>query len=63
MQGPDIVMHNAGIMTVTFALFFGTFLTLFIVFARYKIDDAAALWHRFTDRMRNIMTSDAGTNE
>ncbi len=63
MQGPDIVMHNAGIMTVTFALFFGTFLTLFIVFWRYKIENAATLRHRLTKRMRNILTSDTGTDE
>lgn len=59
MQGPDIVMYNSGIMAVTFVLFFGTFLTLFIVLWRYKIEQVSDLWHRLTDRMS--VTSDSGT--
>lgn len=62
MQGPDIVMYNPGIMAVTFVLFFGTFLTLFIVLWRYKIEQISDLWHRLTDRMRMNVTSDSRTN-
>ena len=62
MQGPDVVMYSPGLMAVSFVLFFGTFLTLFFVCWRYKIEHASAFWLRLTNRIRNIVHSDSGTD-
>ena len=53
MQGPDIVLSNQGLTAVSFVLFFGTFLSLFIMTSRFKIEQVSDQWTRFRNWMVN----------
>jgi len=62
MQGPDIVIPSAGLGVISAVLFFGTFIALFILTWRYKIEKFSSLWFRLIKRIRNSTTSDSGTD-
>ena len=62
MQGPDIMLSNQGLAIVSFVLFFMTFLSLFMIYSRFKIEQAAALWKRFTEGIRYNVNRTSGTN-
>ena len=55
MQGPDLGFANPGVMAVSMLFFLIIFSTLFIVFWRYKIEQAAAVWNRISGKVRNIV--------
>jgi membrane protease YdiL (CAAX protease family) len=55
MQGPDMAFLTPGLLGTTLAMFLLTFSIFFFVFGRYKIEQVSSLWHRVTERERNIM--------
>ncbi|MGY5871499.1 MAG: type II CAAX endopeptidase family protein [Candidatus Thorarchaeota archaeon] len=55
MQGPDMGFANSGVMAVSMLFFLLIFSMLFIVFWRYKIEQASDLWNRTSIRVRNTI--------
>ena len=47
IQGPDLIFSTPGLMAVSLLMFLGVFLFLFVIFWRYKIEQASNLWNRF----------------
>lgn len=56
MQGPDMGFATPGLLVVSLIMFILTFSTLFVVFWRYRIEQASALWGRISERMRKSVT-------
>jgi len=55
MQGPDLGFANSGVMAVSMLFFLLVFSVLFIVFWKYKIEQAAARWNRISAKVKNIV--------
>jgi len=53
IQGPDLIFSTPGLMAVSLLMFLGVFLFLFVIFWRYKIEQAGNLWSRFRDYVAN----------
>jgi membrane protease YdiL (CAAX protease family) len=46
IQGPDLVFSTPGLMIVSLLLFLAVFSFLFVIFWRYRIEQAASIWNR-----------------
>ena len=55
MQGPDMGFANPEVMMVSMLFFLIIFSMLFIVFWRYKIEQASERWYRINQSVRNIV--------
>jgi len=49
IEGPDLVFSTAGLMMVSFLLFFGVFIFLFIIFWRFRIEQIEVLGTQFKE--------------
>lgn len=55
MQGPDMGFANSGVMVVSMIFFLLIFSILFLVFWRYKIEQAADMWNKISGKVRTIV--------
>lgn len=53
IQGPDIIFSNSGLMTVTFLMFFLTFIPLAIILWKFKIEQVTDSWLRIIGKESN----------
>ena len=49
IQGPDLIFSTPGLMAVSFLLFFGVFIFLFVIFWRFRIEQVEGLWNRIQE--------------
>ena len=55
MQGPDMGFANSGVMMVSMIFFLLIFSMLFVVFWKYKIEQAEDMWNKISGKVRTIV--------
>ena len=53
IQGPDVIFSNSGLMTITLLTFLLTFIPLFIIVWKFKIEQVTDLWWRIIGKDSN----------
>ena len=53
IQGPDVIFSNSGLMTITLLMFLLTFIPLFIILWKFKIEQVTDLWWRIIGKDSN----------
>jgi hypothetical protein len=53
IQGPDLVFSTPGLMTISLLMFLAVFSFLFVIFWRFRIEQAVGVWNRFREYVVN----------